>query len=664
MAVGDVFKKRRNLVQRSAGPTYGSRVNAFKVEPLGNPMRPEDYRMVASGPRTQPAQPAQPSGLQGAAAVERTEWDALGDLNAEDPNWLPRWRAERTLGDQVRQMMDRNAGVATPLPVQPRTQQGILQGAAAALGAIQQDRQQFPYGEARTLRPAQVRPLTPYTGDLPVEQPVNPMSPASEVPSINIWNNGHMRYSPQGGVYAEDPANDPNRGIYDLRDQIDALRERSQLKYPMVPNSPVQPANPLAQGLQQSYDQTTRQGEIMFTPGATSSYGATKNFRNIAPEELNGVTAGTANGYNGNVGYVTNPMRLTPERKESLAGANARRIVGGGAAADPTNIGGRFGGAYGAGLEADAAAIRDGRAVRTADGKVVYFTGTQESARDAQNAGKTDREWLRNRNNMNVPQEELDRRAGADARKAERAAKHQAFKDANGGMNYRQYDRMTGSSSGNNALTMKAVREGRLSPEEANYRMQLRAEKALRRSGNPITGGTSQAGRFFPDQMAGGQAQAPAALANPIFGPGSGNTADARQARQKVRQGLFAGVPANGDTPASPPHPVFSDLGITGDTSVPQFQGVMNSAADTGAEFTPDGIRQLLIFSQTFDPHKGAKTPFQNTGDPMASALDELYGMPESATDQQLMDWWNRYVAKRKETYQAGSYGTTFESGF
>ena len=389
-----------------------------------------------------------------------------------------------------------------------------------------------------------------------------------------------------------------------LASRIDALRQQSQQDNPMVPPAPAYDP------MQAEIDRGTRQGDIMFEPGATSSGEATRNFRKIAPEDLNELTAGTTNGYNGNVGYARNPMRLDPETKFDLAEGNARRIVGGGAAADPTNLGGRFGGEYGAGLNADATAIAEGRAVRTADGKVVYFTGTPESARQAQTAGKVEREALRDRNNMNVPQAELDRRAAADAQKAARAAKHEAFKAANGGMNYRQYDRMTGSSNGNNSLTLKALREGRISPQEANYRMQLRAEKALRRSGNPIAGGTSMAGQLYPDTMPKQSAQNPAGP-NPMlavsekFMPGGIKTPDSSKAARDTLDVLANGGKAPDGTDV-PPSPMFAGLADSPDNVQGMHFGIQQMVQD-GQDLGVEDLQKL--YTATVAMQAGYGTP-------------------------------------------------------
>jgi hypothetical protein len=442
------------------------------------------------------------------------------------------------------------------------------------------------------------------------------------------------------------------------------------------PMRPIPGGDPHIAALQAEIDRGNRQEDIMLEPGATSSGGATKNFRKIQPEDLNGVTAPTVAGYNGNVGYVADPNRASAERNIASSQANAQRLAEGGAAADPTNGRGRFGGAYGAGLDADATALAEGRAVRTADGKVVYFTGTQESARQAQTAGKAEREALRDRNNLNVPEAELKRRAAADAQAAARAAKHQAFKDANGGMSYKQYDRMTGSSNGNNALTMKAVREGRLSPMEANYRMQLRAEKALRRSGNPITGGTSMAGSLYPNMMPPQSSKAPApenpmSAATDRFRPGGVVTPQSSQAARDTLKVMAEG----GKTPdgaAIPPDPMFA-AGLA--ESPDNIQGVhfgIQQMVQDGKDLGDNELQSLHAAAvamqaghgtSSYDPFdmtygfeglSGADAAHTETFGPM---YKELAGMA-TPTPQQLRSWWAKFKGHiRPDTSMWSSVG-------
>lgn len=671
MAVGDVFKKRRNLVQQqSAAPAMQKAMNYYPGHPdyvppkmtyqmqwriangqnpynanfiygvddrdeNGNPMKDNGMQLLSDkGPRSFNPQ-NQDVLARASAALDAVKQDRLNPMYGGQQGYAAPGQNASIMGSPGLRGFVNSVGqgvasayssVTSALNSTPELYTGPMENVRPDRLSDLQGAQPFRFAGRADTRP--VPNLAEALKDRPANPIRNEYAPDSRgsVPR-SITSQAPNYYQQQAaGMDAE------SIRMRGLAGQIDALRQRSQQDNPVVPQGPV--PNPM----QTEIDRGTRQGNIMFEPGATTSYGATQNFRKIQPEDLNGVTAGTVNGYNGNVGYARNPMRLDPETKQMLAEGNARRIVGGGAAADPTNMRGRFGGEYGAGLNADATAIAEGRAVRTADGKVVYHTGTQESARAAQLAGKAERESLRDRNDWIVPQAERDRQAAADAQKAERAARHQAFKDANGGMSYRQYDRMTGSSSGNNALTMKAVKEGRLSPEEANYRMQLRAEKALRRSGNPITGGTSQAGQLYPDMTAGrgGQTAKPSALANPIFGPGAPNTVENVNARATARKANVESSPtltAWGVSPDLDPASFAQSVGQN--LFVQQPNGQFGFA-----EVSDDGIKSIFNQVKLFDPTGDGKPPF-----PEGSIYNQMWAMPEDTPPAELRKMFEAMLA-------------------
>jgi hypothetical protein len=235
-----------------------------------------------------------------------------------------------------------------------------------------------------------------------------------------------------------------------LAGKIDAIRERSQIQNPMVPGSP-------------SFGVTDIQAE---------------SNRRMAPMVARDAARQQNTPENGNTAFANDPNRVTPDQKADLARKSALAAAGGGAAADPTGMAARFGGAMGQQATADAEAIQNGQAVRLADGSVARFTGTPESAREAQNKGKVEREKLRDRSNMNVPQEELDRRKAADAAKKERADRHQAFRDQNNGMNYRQYDRF---QKVRQSISRK-VATGRMDPVTAELMLEQETNKAMRRA--------------------------------------------------------------------------------------------------------------------------------------------------------------------------------------
>lgn len=540
-----------------------------------------------------------------------------------------------------------------PTSFNPRNQD-VLARAAAALNDVQQDRQNPMFGQGAGPLPQSIASQpNRFIGPSTPQQPRTPVPINNSVPQIDIWNNGRQIASPEPGV--RDRSQRELEATYDLRDKIDALRDRSALRdNPMAPNSPMQPVDPRVAAMQQSIDRGTRQGNIMFEPGAGSSLGATRNFRKIPTEDINGVTAGTVNGYNGNTEYARNPMRLDPETKFNLAEGNARRIAGGGAAADPTNVGGRFGGAYGINLNADATAIQEGRAVRTADGNVVYHTGTPESAREAYMSARAN-------GYGRTPEEEAERHEKAKLQAAARAAKHDAFKAANGGMNYRQYDRMQNS----NALTMKAVDEGRLSPEAAMHRMQTRADKALRRAGNPMAMGVANGGRLFPDLLAKRDGRTATPNQNPMttFGMGTSNTPAGKVAA--------AGEVSN--MAATDPNIVA--LGVDPSTGVSGLHSALSQHLEDDPNLTLDdsSLRSYQMFAQkalTADPDQSNPSNFtsfpgsvfaETEGAVTSDLWKELASLPDSERARQ--QWLQKYKDRKKEiekrqTEYYGSYGS------
>jgi hypothetical protein len=438
---------------------------------------------------------------------------------------------------------------------------------------------------------------------------------------------------------------------------IDDLVARSQKQNPMDTSPQV---DPQILGMEDEIMRGRRQRDFLnpnrtpygsdSTPSAglpTSSLDAAQIAGSIPTDLYNPITARTANRYDGIVGADRDPLRMTPNQKLRLAEQSAERYMGGGAAADPTNMRGRFGGAYGQTLNNDAAAIRDGRAVRLADGSVVYHTGNQESARAAQLAGKTEREALRDRSRPAATPEEQKRRDAADAAKAAREAKHNAFKAANNGMNYGQYDRMQRQ----NALTMRAVGEGRLNPMEAQFRMQTRADKALRRAGRAdlmsTAGGRPVPGSLFPDpfQKRGGQ-QAPANPITSMVGPGSTNTLEDRMFRDTKRQENLASSPtltAMGVTPSHTPEDFVSTVGQYLFEPKAGGWGSLFDPSGDGTyqmkEISDAGLSEIFNHVKLFDKKDGGKPPF-----PEGSFYNDLWALPADTQPADLRRFFNNIL--------------------
>jgi polyhydroxyalkanoate synthesis regulator phasin len=221
--------------------------------------------------------------------------------------------------------------------------------------------------------------------------------------------------------------------------------------------------------------EATRNAQYMAAePQATSSIGSAQIMARQPADLQNAVTARVANSYNGMVGAMSDPNRMTPDQKLGLARESALRTAGGGAAADPTGMASRFGGALGQQATSDYDAIQNGQAVRLADGTVSRFTGTPASASATMARGRAEREAERAAN----PVEDAKRRQAIAAATRDRASRASAFRDSHAGLNPKQFDRLERQRR----LTEKSVSEGRITREEANARMEFAMDRAKSRA--------------------------------------------------------------------------------------------------------------------------------------------------------------------------------------
>jgi len=108
--------------------------------------------------------------------------------------------------------------------------------------------------------------------------------------------------------------------------------------------------------------------------------------------------------------------------------------------------------------------------------------------------GKAEREKLRDRTNMNVPQEELDRRKAADAQQAARSNRARAF-EAENGMNYKHADRLARMQE----RVERQVATGKITRGEAEIKLNNqkdRIQSRFQERGSALEGGNS--GRPLP----------------------------------------------------------------------------------------------------------------------------------------------------------------------
>jgi hypothetical protein len=130
------------------------------------------------------------------------------------------------------------------------------------------------------------------------------------------------------------------------------------------------------------------------------------------------------------------------------------------------------------GLQADQAAVADGRAVNMggySEGQTVRFNKTPGMAESSALAQRG-----RENSEVRAKYDDPNLIARRNAFSAEKKERHQAFKDANGGLNYKQMDRLEDSRR----AIERNVKAGRISRSEANERMEGLASRAMSRA-NP-----------------------------------------------------------------------------------------------------------------------------------------------------------------------------------
>lgn len=388
-----------------------------------------------------------------------------------------------------------------------------------------------------------------------------------------------------------------NAAMSDLIGKINGLTAQSQIRNP-VSAEPTRPGS--------SMDAGQRAGRI---PGLFYS-----------PN-----TARAANSY-GDMNSVTAGQEYARQIPTDMAGMSNRL-----ANQNPMHSGmqQRFAGQL-PGLMADQAAVARGEAVNMGgygEGRTVNFNKTPAQAEQAALAA-------RGRTNPSVRAKYDDPKAKARRADfaADKSAKHDAFKAANGGMNYKQARRAEQSQKRQDSLLRQAIMRG-------ENPMSPRATAMF----------PEAAGRFRQN-MQGGQAKPQ--MQNPMasaMGPGATNTPESISARRSVREGLVKGVPASENSPGLPPSQTVASMGLTPESGVPDVANAMKSMRESGVDLSASGIREIQAFIRALDTPQGKKSPFDTEGDvfaglsPDSSPLRYLYEMPEDATDEELLGWWDTY---------------------
>lgn len=365
--------------------------------------------------------------------------------------------------------------------------------------------------------------------------PALPGIPQRTTPSVNIWNGGTMQRSPSPMTYA-DPSTDPNRGMYDLARSIDAIRERSQVKFPSNPMSPM--------------------------------YGvvdpATESARRLAPMLAQDAARRQNTPMNGMTAYEADPTRYRPGDPAIQARQldNAQRVTSG-RLMDRTRSN-----PMADQINAQANAVASGRGWYLG-GQFVGATGNPQWG-TAEN--------MRRRVEMgNAPQQATQEQR--DSAQARRAGAQRQFMEENNGMNYLQARRAERQAGLKERSFRKAVTRGLnpMSPEaQALFPQQvakMRGQSVAQANQNP--------------------------MGSPIAA-GAPNTAENLQARNSIRAGITQGVPATATTPAIPPSPFIQSLGVTADASPADVETGLNDMMLRSEVPSPEGLKDLRILVGTY----------------------------------------------------------------
>jgi hypothetical protein len=206
------------------------------------------------------------------------------------------------------------------------------------------------------------------------------------------------------------------------------------------------------------------------TPIATDSFGARQNGQNLPSDIRNSVTTGPANRFNNNIGYANSPDRATPDEiqesaRRSAESQTANRVREGNDA---------FGDRYRGGKLNDYTETGKTWQEREADARDAADQPNRDRAQKVMLQKRAEREAFRAAN----PEMDEKRRLAIAQASADREARHNAFKEQSGGLNYRQFDRLTKKEDSIN----RKISRGLITPEEGMRQLGNEAEKAFRRA--------------------------------------------------------------------------------------------------------------------------------------------------------------------------------------
>ena len=298
----------------------------------------------------------------------------------------------------------------------------------------------------------------------------------SGAPKVDYFDNRNRRPRQIDRPLTPREAQDVNAemaGTRELTGQMQDFVAQQQMEA-LRGKSPLRPADPQMEAMEAESRRISRQGSILENSDiATSSGQARQNFQNLPSDmQQDAVATIPSQGYNGNIGYANDPDRYDPtdpgaQRQQE---ANARAVTQGRVREGNDAFGDRLrGGALddyaSTGMtwqEREKAAEEAADAPRRARAAAV----AKEMAAERQRIRDLD------------PEKEYARKLSIAQASADREAKHNAFKEQTGGLNYKQFDRLTRKID----LIEKKVGQGRITKEEAKRQVENETMKQGRRA--------------------------------------------------------------------------------------------------------------------------------------------------------------------------------------
>jgi hypothetical protein len=420
-------------------------------------------------------------------------------------------------------------------------------------------------------------------------------------------------------------------GTRELTGQMGDFVDQGRSRVPLVPNSPLQSngQDPRIAAMEAESRRISRQGSILENSDiATSSGQARRNFQNLPSDmQQDAVATIPSQGYNGNIGYANDPDRYDPtdpgaQRQQE---ANAKATTQGRVREGNDAFGDRF-----------RNAPQDDGFMTEAE-KRADFERRAPAARAVADQMKADLAAQRAAD----PEAEYMRKRKIAEASADREAKHNAFKEKTGGLNYKQFDRLTRKTD----LIEKKVGQGRITKEEAKRQVENETMKQGRRAEGP----SSVASKRLDKMLGRGPSEGPN---RPRLPNGELYQGD-RDRANITKQQLFDDKETRGTPEFKQSKEIIKSLDIVPGTT----------AGDAAEKFakTPFPIndpeaarRQALAYKTYWKSNSDADSKWTENMDPQRKALmKELAETPDANLDE----WIN------KNRGQLAQFGPPLDSG-